>query len=136
MESVRLTPAPSRSARKHKRRAHRFTKAHTKKKKKKCSSVVSKTLVARKTLWLSLQWVRGKALPPPPKKEKINKKNRDSGRYNLRLQTLCGFVNTVSAGTFKVVHPTMSKVERQTGSQDCKSLICAAVVLCFEGACL
>lgn len=133
MESVRLTPAPSRSARKHKRRAHRFTKAHAKKKKKKCSSVVSKTLVVRKTLWLSLQWVRGKASPPPKKK---TQQKTDSGRYNLRLQTLCGFVNTVSAGTFKVVHPAMSKVERQTGSQDCKSLICAAVVLCFEGACL
>lgn len=75
-----------------------------------------------------------KSTPPPQKKS--TKKTRDSGRYNLRLQTLCGFVNTVSAGTFKVVHPAMSKVERQTGSQDCKSLICAAVVLCFEGACL
>lgn len=105
------------------------------KKKSVPTSVVSKTLVVRKkTLWLSLQWVRGKA--KREKKRRRRKKHGDSGRYNARLQTLCGFVNAASAGTFKVLHPAMSKVERQTGSQDCKTLICAAVVLCFEGACL
>lgn len=38
------------------------------------------------------------------------------------------FAKTASAGTFKVLHPAMSKVGRQTGSQDCSLL--SVLLLC------